>query len=261
MTKTRTTPLDRVALSDVFRYFPTVVALGAALLYVIGALAKMIELRAAHVDLRDGLAFVPVQQLLARGIGVSLSALAWLLLATATAFALPPLVRNLERRERRFDDVFAKGDAASRALWPLLLRLVLYAALALISVVLAPWPLIFPSVGAMASGYFAYHARPSLRTYLALTYAAAVTLVLISSLVSPALPPRATLWLRNGSAVTGRLIAFANGSWHLSRPDGAIRSYPEDRVLHTITYKREKRAFHRRSIAELVTGHDLPWGS
>jgi hypothetical protein len=50
---------------------PGVVALGLALLYSVGALLKTFELLDAGIDVTEALPLVPLEQVLARGIGTA----------------------------------------------------------------------------------------------------------------------------------------------------------------------------------------------
>ena len=62
---------------DLFATLPGLVAIGVGLLYGTGAVIKSGQLRTADLNVRDTLPLIPLEQLLAVGIGTIVTSLVW----------------------------------------------------------------------------------------------------------------------------------------------------------------------------------------
>lgn len=91
-TPTRPTSLQLIAL------LPGLAVAGLALLYATGALIKTSQLRDAGVSVQDALPLVPIEQLLALGIGTMMSSLAIVVGWTATIALFVYFARRRARR-------------------------------------------------------------------------------------------------------------------------------------------------------------------
>ncbi|MGN6190042.1 MAG: hypothetical protein ACTHOE_14200 [Conexibacter sp.] len=211
---------------------PAAVAVGLALLYSLGALLSAAELRNEGVELTVGLRLIPLEQLLARGIGSAMviaagvGLIAWLL----------PLLWRLDRHvaaneQRRREREVGASTADQRAVvWMLA---VLCGVLATLSLLFAP--LFVAVVSAFFLGRLAWSFRVADRPPRALPTAAAMFVFAAAACIGQAFAnprplPSVTLTRAGGGTVRGKLVGVSSAGWYLTSRPKTVIAVPADQV-------------------------------
>jgi hypothetical protein len=216
-------------------FVPGIAALGLALLYATGALIKTAQLRESGIRVEDGLPLVPIEQLLAMGIGTVTSAFlllaAWgLAIAMLINLALKNRQKTPAERPRGFsprtERVFAIGS--------------LIVGLALLIVGLTIASIYEVLTGLIALPFviraFPAYSRGEVRRMATLLVAAYLSLVGVNVLEtwdSPPPLPLTDIQTRDGLPVTGFLIVARDDAWFLTNESGIFFSVPTDRIKET----------------------------
>jgi len=212
---------------------PAAIALGVASLYSLGTLLSAAELRHEGVELTAGLRLIPLEQILARGIGSAIviaagvGLIAWLL----------PLLwrwdRQVAANERRTRERQVGASTADQqaVVWMLA---VLCGVLATLSLLFAP--LFVACVSAFFLGRMAWSFHVAERPPRALTTAVAMFVFAAAACIGQAFAnprplPNVTLTRAGGGTVGGKLVAVSSDGWYVaSRPDTVI-AVPADKVV------------------------------
>jgi hypothetical protein len=220
---------------------PAVAAITLAALYVIGAIARLGELRGAGVDARDLLPLFGVQQLLARGVSVSLEALATILFAAVLLLGGLALTRiwppkPIEGNTRRV----MIGLTELMLLVVVLLGPITYLPSFVLFAILVPL--------AVALSY-----KPPTGVIVATAALIAAIAISLDAYFAPAKLPTATVQLANGQTRSGPFIAFAEGIWFLAAPGHRFVAIDE-RDIRSASIARRPRARRARSLLEIIIG-------
>lgn len=230
----------------------TVAGTAVGLLYVIGAIAKIEEVHGRGLDARDVLTLIPIQQLLARGVGVSLQAA---LLGAMALVLFGVIETGILERNRQSAWVKARSSRG-------LVVLVCVALLNLVVVVLflAFVPLVLLAVSVPGGALLAYVNRRSRpggrRAILALLMITTIAVVLIVSYFGAPLLATAIVTMKNGTEVRGKFIAESDGNWYLSpRRQTLVAIRGDDVTKATICARPRRQSPHvSRSLIEIITG-------
>lgn len=214
---------------------PAAVALGLASLYSLGALLCAAELRNEDVELTNGLKLVPLEQILARGIGSAIlifsgvAVIAWLL----------PLMWHWDRQVLRGIELRRAGEPAPSVADH---RVVVYT-LALLCALVAGFLLLFaPLFVAIVSAFFLVRLAVIIRTRgtppRALPTAAALFLFAgaactAQAFMNPRPLPNARIVEVGGAVAVGKLVAISSDDWYLTSRPHTITAVPADRIVIT----------------------------
>jgi hypothetical protein len=233
-------------LTKAFAAMPAVAAIVLAILYVVGAIAKIDELRGAGLDPRDVLTLIPIQQLLARGVGVSLQALLFAALAVVSfvVVELPkkPAVSLTNRVARVIAVVLLLG---------MLVFLLVF--LPVVPVVLAV------SVG-IAAGVASRRGKVRPRVFMATLFAAALMALLVVNYFRPPLLATAVIHTNRGGTIRGGFVAEADGIWYVSEKKHLLTAIRGDLVASTVICDRPTTRGSLpsgRSLIGYVTGRNF----
>jgi hypothetical protein len=245
---------------DAFVVVPGFAALGLAVLYGTGAVIKSGQLRGADQNVRDTLPLVPLEQVLALGIGTVITSLIWVTLLTLVLYfwvasrrplkvgEVPPFLRFL-------------GPGGSR-----LARIGFWAALGLAMLVLLATASLGEFVtlaGLVVVGHALDRIQDRGRRYVAFLLAGYLLLLIAvragGSYFSPEPLPRATLTFRTGAAQTeGTLLVSTGETWYLTRRPNAYISVPRASVTSAVVRSRKRNEEPRPPLVvvwDWLTGH------
>lgn len=227
---------------------PALVALALGGIYALGAAAVISQLNAADLDTTQVMPLIPIDQILARGIGaftaVAVLALPLGLLAALGIFLFESL---LPRGRNRSPDPPSSDPA------PLLS--VSWFALAVLGVTIVFAPTDYATI--LVFGLIAMFAAIDLvrremqrqrRTrwrpiaFLCGYFAFVLVATLMSSIARPDPLPLVALELTDGKTVRGLLVTSSGSNWHVAR-EGQIIAIPSDNTEQVkITYSKRKSA-------------------
>ncbi|HEX8741817.1 MAG TPA: hypothetical protein VF712_01670 [Thermoleophilaceae bacterium] len=198
--------------STILTALPGVAAVFLGALYAIGALLTMADLRGAGLRVRDTMPLIPIEDLLARGIGTAIFLSGLLAIAALELAARAALER---------DD----ADPLGLMLW--LTLLVIGCGAAVTAIVTVPWILAASICAAIVVFFGAQWLIGSWTPWLAALVI--VTGLAIDNLAAPAPLPRAALAIENAPPMSGGLIAVNEGAWYLAG-DGSVEVVGDGRV-------------------------------
>jgi ABC-type multidrug transport system fused ATPase/permease subunit len=273
---------------------PAMAAMGLAGLYGLGGLLWAAELSGADLDVGRTLPLVPLEQVLARGIGVALMAVALSPLVLLFALGMGWLDRRRDREievrdhalahvEERVQKVqrarrLGQGDLADRLFAelkddveqiertalkpPPLGRLI--AALAGMAALLvsASWPtatVLVVLLVALLVWEIPMGRRLRLRPLPAacLTTGALVVLLLAATYLDPPPLPRVSVETAAGERVRGELVIQTGDGYHVTTGDRRMVAIPARAVVATRVHQVEHES---DAVIELITGQELiPW--
>jgi hypothetical protein len=223
---------------DAFVVVPAVLTASVGLLYGAGAIIKSGQLRGAGLDVRDTITLVPLEQILALGIGTIVTSLIWVAIFASylvifLAVGPPKRSRPTSGTPRR------KGRIFRRLTWGLLafaLILAFYNNPFFLAIVTSAGVLL-----GVAVAYFERHGRRAVFLVL-LTYFVVVAAAYTgSAYVSPEPLPAVSLELRNEpTRVRGTLIVATGNTWYLSQARKTYRAVPAERVLTAVVVSQER---------------------
>lgn len=250
---------------DYLAAIPAGVAVGLAVLYSTGAFLKAGQLIGADVRVRDTLPLVPLEQILALGIGAVVTSLLWVTLFTGLMWGWmllsdergkqatsSPAPESVPRNKQRM--------ALRRAYW------IGYWWL------LVPWVLLFPffiypffgavtlAAGLLLNqlGYGLARLGRAFQVLLIVGYFVVVLAAQIGdAYVSPDPLPRAELHLRNGSKVAGTLLVSTSDGWYLSLSKDTFRMLPADRVAFAVVRSQQRR--EPRPVPSVIWSEIRSW--
>ncbi len=232
---------------------PGVAAFGLAVLYTLGAVLLSGELRGADLRISDALPLIPLEQVLARGIGTAVV----VGLATPLFVLVFLAVEGLSRRARAQPRASAVEADESSNVW-LVGRLVGYP-ISLASPLLLP----LVSIAVVVCGVLAlllveslWEATISARSLFAAGAATVAFSLLASGFFNP--PPLADVSIEreHGTAAGGKLVAATGDSWYVAAGKGRIRAIPADQV-RVATIRPVEDYERDESLLELVTGWNI----
>lgn len=197
-------------------------------IYALGALLTMADLRGEGATIRDALQLVPLEQLLARGIGTALGVLA--ALAGMAAFA------GLWSAWQTAGDTVRPPGADTAAdpprafvLYGLALIVIsagIFLAGAVVPALIGVGILVGASVfGLLASGTWTTH-----RQDIAIGLVFVLVGLAAHAYFAPHPLAKVRLDVERGPDVTGALISIADGRWHLITARGQIVVVPDESV-------------------------------
>ena len=204
----------QISLTRLTTSLPGLVAASLAAIYTLGALLTMADLRGAGVRVSDALPFIPVTDLLARGIGLTVVAL--LVLLGLAAFA---------EASRRY---FAVRQSTKReVLWWAVMMAIMFGALT-VSVYAFPFVVTLGIAAGVTVLYVADVIVDLSGTQaIAMAYAVIVLGFAVNAIAAPQPLPTARLQLTAGTTVTGRLITSADSRWALISMSSGITVVPD----------------------------------
>jgi hypothetical protein len=238
---------------DAFVVVPGFAALGLAVLYGTGAVIKAGQLRGAHQNVRDTLPLVPLEQILALGIGTVITSLLWV---TVLTFAVYFWVAS--RRPLKLGEVPPflgfLGPGGSR-----LARIGFWAALGLAVLFLlatASVELFVTVAGLVVVGHALDRVQDRGRRYVVVLLAGYLFLLIAvragSAYFSPEPLPRATLTLHSGARQTeGTLLVSTSDAWYLARTENTFVSVPRARVTSAVVRSRKHQKEPRPPLVAL----------
>jgi hypothetical protein len=233
---------------DVLALAPAVAAASVALLYTVGALLFSARILGTDLSPGDALTFVPLQQVLARGVGTVVAASIVIPSIGLSLWGVIHLDRlPIVRRERTR---WSAGRVLTLAVGVVLV----------IAGLLSMPPLIGAGLGAtgVVLALLGRARKPSpLAAYLALLSAALVLLV-AAAFLDPSPLPRATIRLNNGSDLRGGLVVHGDGTWVIASQPKRLTAVNDDDVVSVVVDEAEHRV---RSTYEMITGHRPPLGN
>jgi hypothetical protein len=269
-----------------FALAPAVVAAGVAGLYIIGALLLSAQLVGAHVSVTDTLRLIPLEQVLARGVGtvvlasVALPAYVLVLILgirrerhmkvqratekterarAAAEFEAARQAGDRERAQRVLDQMDAHVQDVSRRLRKLKWLMSITFGCTLVVLAFSP-----PEVWVLAGLLFAYLALatkyPTLRprSILAIYLGVVGTAILVSlafAFIRPEPFPSARVVLTDNAVLRGDLIVHGDGVWVLDAAPQRIVAVGDGSVGRVIIQQRKRSGW---SMWEVVTGHRPP---
>jgi hypothetical protein len=232
-----------------------------AVLYVLGSLSLLNDLRGGGVSTAEAFRLIPIDHHLSRGLGILLSRtgllLAVLLVAAALVFqALAERQRAVyggERAEKqgRLRRWVADHPASSIAIVGLA-----YAALLVWRPILVGQQLVSMTVVLLtlsAVTYFARGASPDVSTRV-IVFALGISAgFIVRGFVFPAPLPLAAVTPQNAPEVRGQFIDIVDNSWYVAPRHGLIESVG-DRAVVTgrITSRERPDDWNRKSLPQLL---------
>lgn len=253
---------------------PGMAAAGLGALYATGALVKAGQLRAEDLPLRDTLPLVPLEQILATGIGTVVSSVLivaiyasaslvylWIYAADADGHAAkaeerkrvaetpatlateetPPAQPESEEAAR---GGFHRLDSA-RAFGSFFVRWMLLPANTVLAFAVFP---VFYAVIITAGAFMPYvaanYARRGRRAVVLLVtvyFVLVLTCLIANTYFFPDPLPEAELRLRNGAVERGTLVVSTGNAWFITMTDRTYRMVPSDRVAAAIVRSRPER--------------------
>jgi hypothetical protein len=226
-------PVRQLALA-----FPVVVAVSVALLYRLGAIELVGQLRKDHVDALAALPLVPLQQVLGRGIWVATHQLWWIVALAVLGVALAEGTEHVDSRRKRVGVKGAVGVLGG-----------VFFVLAIPALVLVRYIVTFVAAGIAAFAFReGFTRRFSLSEIVGAGALFAVLYTVSGAVITPHHLPVAKLRLENGSA-SGALVAYDGSTWYLVR-SGSIDAIPARSILSSRIERIRRR--HDKSVWQLL---------
>jgi hypothetical protein len=235
------------SFASVAATLPGLAALLLGLLYALGALLEMADLRGAGLRVGDSLPLLPVTDLLSRGIGVAVGA--GVALLGLAGFALS---------YRRYYD--APAESTIEMVW-------WFAGMWLVAVALTLAIYFLPLVlgvgillGVAVCMVLDMRSSNPGGKELACAFAVVVLAFAVHAVVAPRPLPGTNVRLKTGGTVSGSLITSANNRWALEAPRGRIRVIADDEVRAVQITSRMPARLHRalRNVLGLAWWIPLP---
>jgi hypothetical protein len=260
-------------------HLPGLVALGVAVVYVVGALNKVSEVNAAGFSPSVVLPLTPIQQLLTLGVS-SVATASAITFATVVSLSIVGAALFMERQERRRRmrpaitteamtegatphqppaslvgrARLAFGHFSTPAVYYVVIPLFALASLAALFLAAVPTtilPLVTVGPGVLL---VSQRAGYRLRESVGLSYATVVIVSLIaSSLAYPSFLPTATVVTADGKIVTGRLLVNGEGAVTIGLPDCHVETIPTLQTRSLVIGPVASRTRHR--VYELIFGY------
>lgn len=222
---------------DAFLVVPALLTLGLGLLYGAGALIKSGQLRAAGLSVQDTLPLVPLEQILALGIGTLVTSLIWVVILACWLWTYvywnpEPITLSLGGRKRL---------AAYRiAVWGLILF------------VIGVWFYNEPFATAINSTVIVFlgptvvRIRHRGRVFVLCVVLGFFLFVMAvktaSAYLSPAPLPHASLQLEGDPGLMqGTLIVSTGEAWYLTNRSKTYRAVPRSTVRSAVIRSKERR--------------------
>jgi hypothetical protein len=239
---------------DLFVLLPSLVAVSLGLLYATGAIIKSGQLHDAQVNIRDTLPLVPLEQLLALGIG-ALAASPTAVLVWVGVFLLyfgmlrPSAPRRVLRSGSKPRTVTA-APTWSTKLSELSLPLY-FLAIAITALAVFPTSLAIPAVAALSfypiiKMYQASSLRG--RRYVACVVLTWFAVVMAAQLVTayywPQPLPSVQLTMNSGKRQQGTLIATTGSTWYVSARADTFQAISATRVASAVVTSRKRPKDH-----------------
>lgn len=231
--------------STLLQIIPALVALGLGCIYAFGAISVLGQFESADLDALQTLPLVPIDQILARGIG-SITQVAILSLPVALFGAVGVFRWDEEAASRarsKSKDSAPEGQTRTmpNRLLLLLMLLIVGALLFVPSDFLTILVFGLASMGVairvvrkrlLAEGRL-WRTQAFVAGYTAFVLVATAS----GSLVRSAPLPEASLRLERGGMLNGGLVASTGSTWYLAREDGEVLGVPTENVVRSeITY-------------------------
>jgi hypothetical protein len=221
---------------------PILFASGLALLYLVGAGVKAIQLTNADIEIADGLSLVPVDQVLSIGIGTTLREAPFIAALALTALVPTVIFGWFELTERQTQTSLIRVERTTmRASGRRERRLLLlpWLPLSLVAVITLP-PLLASGMAAailvmLAAQQLAYGLPPTARRWSLVgamwlvTCIGLITVVLQNATAFQPLP-EAQVRTHNGTQIRGRLVVINDGTWYLTHGPRQISTIPAEEI-------------------------------
>lgn len=238
---------------DQFRWFaiaPAMIACALGGIYALGAVSIFGQFHAADLDAVQTMPLVPIDQILARGIGAIINQALLGLLALAFAYAISAIedIRDAKAvKESGTSSVPQKAEESGGTGVGGRLGIVLPVVVAFAGFFLPLGLVTMLGAGILAMqaviprvrdtmvrrGYVKWRAYAFLAGYGAFLLASAV----LGAFTRASPLPITTLTKRIGAPVHGGLVAVNGSNWFVAKPDGKILTIPENTVARvTISY-------------------------
>jgi hypothetical protein len=224
---------------DVLTLLPGLAALGAGVLYAAGAVVKSGQLRDAGLNVRDTLPLVPLQQLLALGIGVVVTSLLWFVVFAFLLWVyLGPMSGFKDQepltvgpRTHLFARIFGY-------LW-----LPLGAGIVLHEFWIRPFFTAIVTTAGLLLAAFAgqsHRGRRYVMTVLTVYFAIVIFANTASAYVSPEPLPRADIETFSGEKISASLIVTDGGYWYVSTAKHRFRAIPTSEVQRAAMHSAKR---------------------
>jgi hypothetical protein len=248
---------------DLLVVVPGLAAVGLGLLYGTGAVIKSGQLRGSDLSVRDTLPLIPLEQILAVGIGTLVTSLLVVALFGALLWiyldqrwwldeADETKMRQMQKRRPRF--------------WKWYSRIFLFVFLPFaffLQFYTSPFFVAIPVAAAVLLGVAVRRYRSRGRRHVLYVLFAYFLIVIAAragdAYVSPAPLPVASLHLHGrANPITGALVVKAGDTWYLSLHEGTYRAIPASRVATAVVRSR-KREREPRPVLRVVRDEVESW--
>jgi hypothetical protein len=227
------------------------VAAGASLLYATGALLEATRLHGAKVQVVDALPLIPVPNLLAIGIGVTVRAFAFLTgIALVVAMVLSDSVPSAAASQR---DLGAYFRGIHRILGLVLLGsfVAFFVAVLLQAPSSATLILVVTGAGGYVAGMLtARGERRQALLAILVAYTLAVGVLLAYEYANPEPLPLATVIEENGATISGQLLVHTDGVWYITRVRNRIVAI-QDAHARSVEIRLRPRT-KERSVGRII---------
>lgn len=233
---------------------PALIALALGGIYAIGAISIFGQFQAADLDAVQAMPLVPIDQILARGIGAIINQAAFGLLGISGAYAISAFEDMRDGKAQREGKVDASGDTdrASGQIFAGRFGVVLWTAL-LIAAFVAPFGLV-TTIGA---GFLTLQAViPKVRNWMLrheykrwrptaffVGYCSfLVVAAVVGAFTRPPPLPDVVVERGDGSSIRGGLVATSGSNWFIAKTDGGVLSLSQgEGDTATVTYEDEPK--------------------
>lgn len=223
------------SLEQVLVALPAAVALGLASLYTLGALLCAAELRHEGVELTNGLKLLPLEQVLARGIGSAILIAAGVGL---TAWLIPLLWHWDRQVARRLAQTREQDPSASvadhRAI--LFMTSVFCGALAVALLLFAPILVALVTAFFLVRLAWSFHSTdlpPRVLPTAAAMFVFAGAACIGQAFVNPRPLPEVSVTEAGRAVAHGRLVVISSDAWYVTNRVNRITAIPTSRVVAT----------------------------
>jgi hypothetical protein len=232
---------------------PVVIACSLAGIYALGAISIFGQFLAANLDGAQTMPLVPIDQILARGIGAIIDQAVWGVLGISAAYSISTIEDLKEAKARREGQVPSVPDPSGGAggqiftgrlgigMWIALLVAAFFVPFGLVSTIgagLLTIQSVIPRVRdwMLRQGYEKWRPTAFLASYCAFLVVSAV----VGAFTRPSPLPDIRLERSAGKSIHGGLVAANGSNWFVAKPDGMVLSVPGGVVdIATITYSEE----------------------
>jgi hypothetical protein len=232
---------------------PVVIACSLAGIYTLGAISIFGQFLAADLDGAQTMPLVPIDQILARGIGAIIDQAILGVLGISLAYSISAFEDLKEGKARKEGQVPSTSDPSSQAggqiftgrlgvgVWIALLAAAFFAPFGLVTTIgagLLTIQAVIPRVRdwMLRQGYKKWRPTAFFVSYCAFLVVSAV----VGAFTRPSPLPDITLERSTGESIHGGLVAANGSNWLVAKPDGTVLSLPEGVAdIATITYSKE----------------------